>query len=72
MDHLNIIFEETLNSLDSNSYDVTQNVLKEWADIIEILITSGNIVEIAPLIPKKPALRKSVYDDVLHYFWPMT
>ena len=68
VDHLNIIFEETLNSLDSNSYDVTQNVLKEWADIIEILITSGNIVEIAPLIPKKPALRKSVYDDVLHYF----
>ena len=68
VNHLNIIFEETLNSLDSNSYDTINKVLKEWADIIEVLIKSGKIIEIAPLIPKKPALRKSVYDDVLHYF----
>ncbi|CAI4058079.1 hypothetical protein SKDZ_04G3050 [Saccharomyces kudriavzevii ZP591] len=68
INHLNIIFEETLNSFDSNSYDATNKVLQEWADTIEVLIKSGKIIEIAPLIPKKPALKKSVYDDVLHHF----
>ncbi|QID83424.1 Vacuolar protein sorting-associated protein 41 [Saccharomyces pastorianus] len=68
IDHLNIIFEETLSSLDSNSYETSNKVLLQWADIIEVLIKSGKIVEIAPLIPEKPVLRKSVYDDVLHHF----